>query len=80
MDKKIIPNLKKLNEIIGENLDFKQLVDRLNKRVDLVTSKLKTDFKRDLMPFISNNAVVDGYVDEYKTNYLLKIKHLTQTS
>lgn len=76
LDRKVVPNLKRLNELIEESMDFKQLVDKLNKKVDLATGKLKTDFKRDLMPFVSNNAIVDGYVESYKINYSQKIKYL----
>ena len=77
LDKKVRPNLKRLNELVDENMDFKQLVDKLDKKVNLATNKLKTDFKRDLMSFINNNVIVDGYVDEYKKNYSRKIEYLT---
>lgn len=81
LDKQIIPNLQRINDLIKENLSSKELVDRLNEKVDLVTSKFKLDFKRDLFPFVAlSETSISDYLESYQSNYLDKVKYLLNTS
>jgi len=77
LDKQIIPNLQRINDLIKENLSSKELVDRLNEKVDLATSKFKLDFKRDLLPFVAlSETSISDYLESYQSNYLDKVKYL----
>lgn len=81
LDKQIIPNLQRINDLIKENLSSKELVDRLNEKVDLATSKFKLDFKRDLFPFVAlSETSISDYLESYQSNYLDKVKYLLNTS
>lgn len=75
LDKQIIPNLQRINDLIKENLSSKELVDRLNEKVDLATSKFKLDFKRDLLPFVAlSETSISDYLESYQSNYLDKVR------
>ncbi|MFH2062030.1 MAG: nucleotidyl transferase AbiEii/AbiGii toxin family protein [Candidatus Beckwithbacteria bacterium] len=76
LDQKVVPNMKRVNDSIEENINLKELVNRLNKKVLLATGKFKLDLKRDLLPFISNNLIIDDYLKSYRQNYLSKVKYL----
>lgn len=81
LDKQIIPNLQRINDLIKENLSSKELVDRLNEKVDLATSKFKLDFKRDLLPFVAlSETSISDYLESYQSNYLDKVKYLLNTT
>ncbi len=81
LDKQIIPNLQRINDLIKETLSSKELVHRLNEKVDLATSKLKLDFKRDLLPFVAlSETSISDYLESYQDNYLEKVKYLLNTS
>jgi predicted nucleotidyltransferase component of viral defense system len=76
LDQQIIPNIKRINDLIKEDLTLSQIVNRLNKKVALATGKFKLDLKRDLLPFISNQLTIDDYLESYQQNYLSKVKYL----
>mgnify|MGYP001590122597 CR=1 FL=1 len=81
LDKQIIPNLPRINDLIKETLSSKELVHRLNEKVDLATSKLKLDFKRDLLPFVAlSETSISDYLESYQDNYLEKVQYLLNTS
>ena len=81
LDKQIIPNLQRINDLIKENLSSKELVDRLNEKVDLATGKFKLDFKRDLLPFVAlSETSISDYLESYQSNYLDKVKYLLNTT
>ena len=81
LDKQIIPNPQRINDLIKENLSSKELVDRLNEKVDLATGKFKLDFKRDLLPFVAlSETSISDYLESYQSNYLDKVKYLLNTT
>ncbi|PIP87766.1 hypothetical protein COW80_04150 [Candidatus Beckwithbacteria bacterium CG22_combo_CG10-13_8_21_14_all_01_47_9] len=81
LDKQIIPNLSRINDLIKETLSSKELVERLNEKVDLATSKFKLDFKRDLLPFVTlSETSISDYLESYQDNYLEKVQYLLNTS
>ena len=81
LDKQIIPNLPRINDLIKETLSSKEFVDRLNEKVDLATSKFKLDFKRDLLSFVAlSEPSISDYLESYQDNYLEKVQYLLNTS
>jgi len=81
LDKQIIPNLQRINDLIKEDLSSKELVDKLNKKVELAINKFKLDFKRDLLPFVALSEIsINDYLKSYQNNYLDKVKYLLKTN
>ena len=76
LDNQVEPNLKRINDNLNEKISKKQLVERLTHKVSLATGKYKLDFKRDILPFISNQSIIKNYLDSYEENYSLKVKYL----
>jgi len=74
LERGVKPNLARINDIFGkqgtkEALSLEKLVQMLDAKVNLAVTKFKADFKRDLLPFIDNPAVLGDYVDYYQENY-----------
>jgi hypothetical protein len=76
LEQKIVPNLDRVNSILGTQYDFNQLVDILDQKVDQMIGSQRTYFKQDLIPFIANSQILDKYVDVYQTNYHLNKQYL----
>ncbi|EKE00477.1 MAG: hypothetical protein ACD_22C00009G0005 [uncultured bacterium] len=80
LQKEIIPNYERLfdlarkeSDVYGEMKDDSlvksSLIKTLDEKVELANTKFKQDFERDLLPFISNSSIIEGFVDSYWENY-----------
>lgn len=56
----------KLNE---SSLTIEELRNRIKQKVSLATTVYKTDFKNDLLPFISDTRFLSDYVDNYNDEF-----------
>jgi len=65
----IKPNLARLSDLLGRRVSSADISQELDRKVDLITTKLKTDFKNDLLPFLLNPEAVPGFVDNYQDEY-----------
>lgn len=74
LEKGVKPNLARITDILSkqgtvEDISLDGLVQMLDAKVNLAVTKFKDDFKRDLLPFIDNPAVLGDYVSYYQGNY-----------
>jgi len=74
LERDVKPDLERINDIFkkqgtGGNVSAESLGQMLDAKVELAVTKFKDDFKRDLLPFIDNPAVLGDYVDYYRENY-----------
>jgi predicted nucleotidyltransferase component of viral defense system len=70
LKKGIKPNIKRLSDIINEDISIKELEQRLDDQVKTVIEKYKNDLENDLIPFIENTEFVELFVDNYYEEYL----------
>jgi len=70
LKKSIKPNIKRLCEMIGKEMDISLLESQLDLKVKDAVLKYKSDFKSDLLPLISNTAFLDEYINNYYEEYL----------
>jgi len=69
LQKAIIPNEKRLFDLLGEPLDRQKLIKNLDKKVIEATGPFKTEFRRDLLPFIEDVRLADGFIEGYLEAY-----------
>jgi len=69
LKKSIKPNIKRLYEMLGKEIDIESLKEKLDFKVKEVFSKYKSDFKSDLLPLISNPSFLNEYIDNYYNEY-----------
>lgn len=69
LDKKIIPNMARLNNILGLKLTNKKLIKLLDEKVNELVTRYPLDLKRDLSPFLQNANLIDKYIENYKDSY-----------
>lgn len=77
LEKKVEPNIPRLNDLLKKNFTLRDIVSILDKKVDEAVSTYKLDLQRDLTPFIDNPQLLNGYIEGYKKNYDLKKSYLT---
>jgi len=78
LDKKVIPNLSRLNDLLKSNYSMDQLVTLIDDKVKMAITTGKQYFKQDLIPFIDNPLILDGYIENYGENYKNSIKYLSK--
>jgi len=69
MEKKITPNLDRLNDLLKESLSLQEVMAQVDEKVKEATSTKKRFFKQDLLPFINNPLILEGYIGNYQDNY-----------
>ena len=62
-------NLLFVQERLGKKVTKEELKKRLYEKVELATTKFKSDFKNDLLPFIDNREFVEDYVENYSDEF-----------
>jgi len=69
LDKKVYPNLNRLNDLLKSSYSIRELISLIDDKVEMATTVSKQYFKQDLMPFIDNPLLLDGYVENFSNNY-----------
>lgn len=64
------PNIKRLSEMLGRSVKLSDIEKDLDRKVEQASTKLKTDFQEDLIPFMANPDVLPIYIDNYQEEYL----------
>ena len=69
LDRKIIPNLDRLNAMLGKHSDLPKIMSLIDQKVEKATGEYKRSFEEDLLPFIEDQAsikiIVKNYLDLY---------------
>lgn len=63
------PNVKRLSDLLGKKMILKKMEKELDRKVKEATTKLKSDFRSDLLPLVMNADTVQYYVDNYFDEY-----------
>jgi predicted nucleotidyltransferase component of viral defense system len=79
LKQKVKPNMKRLCDILGEEITIKELKERLDEKVEELDKKYRNDFESDLLPLISNREIVPVYVDDYVQEYRRNVEYLTKS-
>jgi predicted nucleotidyltransferase component of viral defense system len=79
LKQKVKPNMKRLCDILDEEITKEELKGRLDEKVEELDSKYRSDFESDLLPLISNKDIVPIYVDNYIEEYERNVKYLTKS-
>lgn len=69
MEKKTTPNLDRLNDLLEGSFSLKEVMAQVDVKVKEATSAKKRFLKQDLLPFINNPLILDGFIGSYQENY-----------
>lgn len=78
LEKKVTPSLDRINDLLKTDYSMNQIVDLIDKKVEIATTTGKQFLKQDLIPFIDNPLILDGYIDNFKNNYDQNKSYLNQ--
>jgi hypothetical protein len=70
LKKSIKPNIKRLSEMLGKEIDVPILENQLDLKVKDAVLRHKSDFKSDLLPLIGNTAFLNEHINNYYEEYL----------
>ena len=74
--KRVVPNVARISDIVGEKLTLSEIKRLLDEKVDTLVEKYRNDFESDLLPLIENEKVVPIYVNNYIDEYKRDVKYL----
>jgi len=80
LDKKVIPNLDRINGLIKSSYTIIDLVALVDEKVKIATTISQQYFKQDLLPFIDNPLILDGYIENFAKNYNQNKSYLCYTT
>jgi predicted nucleotidyltransferase component of viral defense system len=63
------PNLKRLSDMLGEDINIQEVKMKLDMKVKELMEKHKSDFRSDLIPLISETDFIWIYVENYFAEY-----------
>ena len=63
------PNLERISDTLGEKVTGKKLKNMLDKKIEELGNKYKSDFEADLIPLIENPDIVPVYINNYTAEY-----------
>ncbi len=63
------PNLKRLSDMLGEDINIQEVKMKLDMKVKELVEKHKSDFRADLIPLISETDFIWIYVENYFAEY-----------
>lgn len=63
------PNLERISDTLGEKVTGKKLKNMLDKKIEELGNKYKSDFEADLVPLIENPDIVPVYINNYTAEY-----------
>lgn len=69
LDKKVYPNLNRLNDLLDASYSMEQLMNLIDDKVKIASTTSIQYLKQDLLPFIDNPLILDGYAENFQENY-----------
>lgn len=69
LNKNTIPNMARVNDLLKSSYSIPGLLNLLDGKVKMATTISKQYFKQDLIPFVDNPLILDGYLESFETNY-----------
>ncbi len=69
LEKNVFPNLDRVNDLLKSSYSMLKLLVLLDEKVKMATTVSKQYLKQDLMPFIDNPVLLDGYIENFEKNY-----------
>jgi len=69
LEKKTNPNWKRLNDLLQASYTVSELISMMDKKVIEAVTVKSHYFKQDLLPFLDNPDILDGYIENYLENY-----------
>ena len=69
--------MERFGDLLGRKASNKEMWEMVTERVKWALS-LSASFERDLYPFIDNQAVIKGYIENYLISYNEKKKYLNK--
>lgn len=76
LEKKVTPNLPRINSLLNKKLNLLEIVNLIDSKVENAVTSLKQEMQRDLTPFIDNSGILNGYIEGYKDNYNFQKQYL----
>ncbi len=76
LKKRIQPNMGRICDLLGKEITKKELKEELNRKVEILVTKYKSDFESDLLPLIENTEFIPAYVQNYKEEYKREVEYL----
>lgn len=76
LEKKVTPNLPRINSLLNKKLNLLEIVNLIDSKVESAVTSLKQEMQRDLTPFIDNSGILNGYIEGYKDNYNFQKQYL----
>jgi len=80
LDKKVIPNLDRINDLLESSYTTTDIVGLVDEKVQIATTISRQYFKQDLLPFIDNPLILDGYIENFAKNYNQNKSYLCYTT
>jgi predicted nucleotidyltransferase component of viral defense system len=76
LEKKVKPNVPRINDLLKKKLSQLEIVSLLDDKVKKAVTTYKQELQRDLIPFIDNPELLEGYTEGYKYNYDFQKQYL----
>ncbi len=66
----VSPNLRRLSDMLGEEMNFQTLEKRVDQKVDTFMKEHKKDYTADMIPLIKDPGILEIYTESYQEEYL----------
>lgn len=76
LEKRINPNLDRVNDLLKKNYSISEILKLIDKKVEKAVTSQRQYFKQDLNAFINNPQILDKYIESYKQNYEINKQYL----
>lgn len=76
LQKQVYPDMNRLNQMLSSDFSLSEIVSIMDKKVEEAVTIHRHSFKQDLLPFIDNPSILDGYISSYSNNYQFAKQYL----
>lgn len=76
LEKKVKPNLPRIQDLLRKQLTMSEILGLLDTKVEKAVTTFKLEMQRDLIAFIDNPEIIKGYIEGYKENYNFQKQYL----
>lgn len=76
LEKRINPNLARINDLLKQNYSIDEVLKLIDEKVEKAVTSQRQYFKQDLNAFINNPQILDKYIECYKQNYEINKQYL----